>query len=304
MPMDVRGAVIIALDAEITIGMQRRLFPFATVELGLRQRFEGDFLQCLEALTARDTKAGMAPIIDPLHALSERLIDLRKRRKGRAPIPEALIAHEYFHRAFDDRLVLWMIRARGHDGGRKMRTERGIARVQIGVVQMAFQDALLQAVRHRHVAHPAVEGEHAPVTAEPVAALHVLGRPREQQLAEAERGDEHPSLMDFAGLNLQPLDRIAGVIDLDALAGHEVPRRDARHPVLRELAVELLPKIRVRGQVLGLLVSRPQELPLWPLAEPCVKLALHTAPGVRSFAYQKRQCTNRCGSFRATWTSH
>ncbi len=45
-------------------------------------------------------------------------------------------------------------------------------------------------------------------------------------------------------------------------AGREVPRRDARHPVLRELAVELLPEVRVRGQVLGLFL--PQKLQRMP----------------------------------------
>ena len=127
---------------------------------------------------------------------------------------------------------------------------------------MAFQHALLQAVRHRDVTDPTVEGEHASMTAEPVAALHVLGRSREQQLAEAERGDEHPRLVDLAALHLQPLDRVAGVIDLHTFTGHELARRDTRHSVLRELAVELLPKVRVRGQVLGLFL--PQELQRMP----------------------------------------
>ena len=49
-----------------------------------------------------------------------------------------------------------------------------------------------------------------------------------------------------------------------------------------------------------LVVSRPQELPLQSLAEPCVRFSPHTAPSVRSGANQWRQCTNRCGSRRAT----
>ena len=105
---------------------------------------------------------------------------------------------------------------------------------------MALEHALLQAVGHEHVCDAGVEGEHASVTAEPVAALHVLGRPRIQQLTEAEHGDEHPRAMDFAGLEVKPLDRIAGVIDFHSFAGGELASRDARLPVLRELAVELL----------------------------------------------------------------
>jgi hypothetical protein len=64
--------------------------------------------------------------------------------------------------------------------------ELRVAGVQIRIVQVTLEHALLQAVRHGHVRDAAVEGEHAPMTAEPVAALHVLGRPGEQQLAEAE----------------------------------------------------------------------------------------------------------------------
>ncbi len=60
------------------------------------------------------------------------------------------------------------------------------------------------------------------MTPEPVAALHVLGRSPVQQLAEAEHGDEHPRVMDLAGLEVKPLDRIAGVIDFDPLAGGEL----------------------------------------------------------------------------------
>ena len=100
------------------------------------------------------------------------------------------------------------------------------------------------------------------MTAQPVAALHVLGRPGKQQLAEAQAGDKDPGFADLAGLELDPLDRIAGVIDFDALAGRELARRDRRLPVLRELAVKLLPEVRVRGQVLGLLL--PQELQRMP----------------------------------------
>ena len=90
---------------------------------------------------------------------------------------------------------------------------------------MALEHALLETVRHQHVRHATVEREHAPVAAEPVAALHVLGGARVQQLTEAEYGDEHPGAMDLAGLEVEPLDRITGVIDFDALASGEPPGR-------------------------------------------------------------------------------
>ena len=96
------------------------------------------------------------------------------------------------------------------------------------------------------------------MAAEPVAALHVLGRPGEQQLAEAKSRDEHLGFADLAGLELDPLDRIAGVIDLHAFAGLELARRDGRLAVLRELAIKLFPEVRVGDEVLRPLL--PEEL--------------------------------------------
>jgi hypothetical protein len=71
-------------------------------------------------------------------------------------------------------------------------------------------------------------------------------------------GDEHPGLVDLAGLQVKPLDRITRVIDLHAFAGGELTSGDARLAILRELAVELFPEVRVGRQVLGPLL--PQEL--------------------------------------------
>jgi hypothetical protein len=59
-------------------------------------------------------------------------------------------------------------------------------------------------------------------------------------------GDEHPGLVDLAGLQVKPLDRITRVIDLHAFAGGELTSGDARLAILRELAVELFPEVRVR----------------------------------------------------------
>jgi hypothetical protein len=43
-------------------------------------------------------------------------------------------------------------------------------------------------------------------------------------MAKAQARDEHPGFADLTRLDLDPLDRIAGVIDLDALAGREYSR--------------------------------------------------------------------------------
>jgi hypothetical protein len=64
---------------------------------------------------------------------------------------------------------------------------------------MTFQNALLQTVWNDHVRDAAVESENAPMATEPVATLGVLGRPREQQLAEAEASNEYVRLADLSG---------------------------------------------------------------------------------------------------------
>jgi len=76
--VDMRGAVIVALDADVTVGVQLRFLPLPTVELGLRQRLQRGSLQRLEAIVALDAEASVAPIIDALDALLECLVDLRE----------------------------------------------------------------------------------------------------------------------------------------------------------------------------------------------------------------------------------
>jgi hypothetical protein len=39
VPVDMRGAVVVALDADITVGVQLCLLPLPAVELGLREWF-------------------------------------------------------------------------------------------------------------------------------------------------------------------------------------------------------------------------------------------------------------------------
>jgi hypothetical protein len=138
------------------------------------------------------------------------------------------------------RLVFGMIRARRYHCGRVIGGQLRVAGVQVRIVQMTLEHALLQAVRHRHMRYATVVGVHAPMAAKPVAALHVLGGPGEQQLTEAKAGDKDPCLSDLAGSDVDPLDRIAGVIHFHALAGFELARRNGGFAVLRELAIELL----------------------------------------------------------------
>jgi hypothetical protein len=77
-------------------------------------------------------------------------------------------------------------------------------------------------------------------------------------VTEAQSRDKHVGLADLTGLQLQPLDRIAGVINFYALTGLELSRGNRGLSVLRELAVKLFPEVGVGRQMLGLLL--PDEL--------------------------------------------
>jgi hypothetical protein len=88
-----------------------------------------------------------------------------------------------------------------------------------------------------------VEGEHAPVAGEPVTALHILGRPGEQQLAEAQARHKHIGFVDLSALQVDPLECIAGIINFHPLAGSKIARRDRSLSILRELAIELFPEV-------------------------------------------------------------
>src|SRR5256886_3642452 len=54
--------------------------------------------------------------------------------------------------------------------------------------------------------------------------------------------DEDPGFADLPALDLDPLDRLASVVDLHAFAGRELPHGDGRFAVLLELALQLSPK--------------------------------------------------------------
>src|SRR5579864_1896419 len=108
---------------------------------------------------------------------------------------------------------------------------------------MTLEYALLQTVRHGDVRNATVEGEHAPMGAEPVPTFHVLGRPGKQQLAEAQARHKHARLVDLTGLQIHPLDWISGVINFNTFSWIEIACSDRGFPVLRKLAVKLLPEV-------------------------------------------------------------
>lgn len=161
---------------------------------------------------------------------------------------EAKIATEDFYESLDDRLVLRLSDTSRNDCRGKVRGHVRVVFVQIRIVQVTLDDSLPQTIGHRDVSHAVVIGVHASMAGDPVATLHVLRRPGKQQLTEAQAGHEHVGFVDLAALDLVPLDGIAGVVHFDALTGLERPSGDARLAVLRKLAIELFPEIRVRRQ--------------------------------------------------------
>ena len=114
VPMDVRGAVIVALDVHVAVGMQLGVFPLPAVHIPDRQRLERGFLHRLEALAARDAEARVATIIDALDTLGQRAVDLGEGGEAAAPVAEAHVAHQDFDQPFDDGFVLGVIRTRRH----------------------------------------------------------------------------------------------------------------------------------------------------------------------------------------------
>ena len=155
----------------------------------------------------------MGLVVDALDAHHQRAIDLGDRGKSGATEAEPEVAAKDFDESLADRLILRLSDTSRNDSRGEVRGQVRVVFVQIGIVQMAFDDASLQAIGNSHVRHAAVLLIHPPVTAEPVAAFHVLRRPGEEQLAKAKPRDEHVGFVDLAGLDLVPLDRIAGVID-------------------------------------------------------------------------------------------
>ena len=164
VPMDVRCAVVVAIDVDVAVGVQLRRLPLPAVVLHAGQRLECGFLDRLEALAARDAKAAVALIVDALDADHERAIDLLDGGESGAPIAEAHVAHQDFDQPFDDRLILRFSETRRNDCGGEVRGQMRVVLVQIRIVQMALDDTLLQAIRHRHVRHATVVGKHAPMS--------------------------------------------------------------------------------------------------------------------------------------------
>jgi hypothetical protein len=54
-------------------------------------------------------------------------------------------------------------------------------------------------------------------------------------------------LADLAGGQIDPLDAVAGIINFYLLAWFKVARRDGCVTIVRELAIELLPKVGIGG---------------------------------------------------------
>jgi hypothetical protein len=158
-----------------------------------------------------------------------------------AAMPEAHVAHQDLYQSFHECFISSVPGACWDYGRVVMRGKLRVPTVEIWIVEVALEDALLEAVRDSDVCDTTVELKHSAMTAQPISAARFLDCPGEQQLAEAQTCNKHVCLVSLAGGHLDPLERVAGVIDLDTLAGFEIARGDRGLPVLREPAVPSLP---------------------------------------------------------------
>src|ERR1700677_489140 len=116
-----RSAVIVAIDGDITGGMQVRRLPLAAVVFHARQGFERGSLDLLEPFAAGDAKAAMGLVVDALDADHERPIDLGDRGKSGATEAEAKVADQDFYESLANCLITRFSHASRNDSRGKMR---------------------------------------------------------------------------------------------------------------------------------------------------------------------------------------
>src|SRR5580704_19426205 len=166
------GAVVIAIDSDVTVGVQLCRLPLAAVVFHTGQRLESGFLDLLEPFAAGDAEAAVRLVVDALDAHHQRAVDLGDRGKSGATEAEAKVAAKDLDEPLADRLIAWPPHTSRNDSRGKMRGQVRVVFVQIGIVQMAFDDAGLQAIGNGDVTYATIIRKHPPVTAEPVAAFH------------------------------------------------------------------------------------------------------------------------------------
>src|ERR1700681_851468 len=101
-----RGAVVVAIDGDVTVGVQLRSLPFPAVVFHAGQGLERSFLDLLEALATGDTKAAVSLVVDALDANHQRSIDLGDRSKPGATEAEPEVAHQDFYESLANCLIL------------------------------------------------------------------------------------------------------------------------------------------------------------------------------------------------------
>lgn len=253
--VDVWSRVVRALDRDVAVGVELRPFPLGAVGGALRDWTERRLLMALESLAPRDAEPRVGLAVDLLHAVEERTVDLIERGKRAAAVAPAEETHDDLHRALDDGLVFGPPRPRRHDGGAVRGRQLRVGGIQIGIVDMALQHALLEAVGCGHRRHSAKGLVHPAVRGEPVAALHILTGPGEEELAVAEGANKNDGAPNLAGLEIDPFDLISGVVNFGPLPRGKLAESHRGLPVLGELAVELFPEVRVGREAVGPLIG-------------------------------------------------
>ena len=112
VPVDVRGAVVVAIDVDVAVGMQLGVFhsppSYSTLGNGLSAAFS-----IVSKRSRRETPKRGGAVVDALDALGQRPVDLGEGGEARASIAEAHVAHQDFYQSLDDRFILRMLSRAG-----------------------------------------------------------------------------------------------------------------------------------------------------------------------------------------------
>ena len=139
-----------------------------------------------------------------------------------------------------------------------MRRHVEVGPVQPRLVPVGTIDADLRVVRDQLRRHAAHEGERARMGPDPVGQRLGPGRLGVGVAGGAQRGDEHLRLAHLAGPPVDDLDRLAGIVDEQALAGRVRLPHGRRQPALPG-AVELAPAAVAIAVRFGGAVLLPQQ---------------------------------------------
>ena len=226
-------------DLDVVVEPDPAFLPFGK-DVGLsRQRFERRPLQILEQRAPARAEMARCASVDLGHQLGDGGVQCRRAEE----LPVAQLRPmtkrvDDLHRHFHLGLVAGPIRPRRHNGGVVVGRHLGVGAVDRRLVEAGLGDARAQIVGHHHRRSPADEGKGTRMRADPVGQALRPGGLGVGVARRAERSDEQLHRPRQAGRCVDHLERRAGVIDEQALAGDVALPHGRRQPHLPG-AVEL-----------------------------------------------------------------